>query len=44
MGKAMILFIDISEMPLCLDGTDLAFQDPVITLDIRMGFFGVIFI
>ena len=35
----IFIFLDITKMPFCLDGAGLAFQDPFITLDIRMGFF-----
>lgn len=35
----IIVFLDIAKMSFCLDGTDLAVQDPFFTLDIGMGFF-----
>ena len=35
----IFIFLDVPEMALGLDGTDLAVQDPFFTLDIRMGFF-----
>ena len=32
----VFIFLDISEMPFCLDGTDLTVSDSLFTLDIRM--------
>lgn len=33
------VFLDVAKVPLCLDGTDLTLQDPLLTLDVRMRFF-----
>ena len=33
------IFFDISKMFFCLNGTDLAVQNPLLTLDVCVGFF-----
>ena len=35
----VLVFFDVSEMPFCLDGPDLAVQDPLFALDVRMRLF-----